>query len=320
MCDLDLFRYSSLMSIYVAGINGMVGSAVAELARSRGQEVFGKSSSELNFMDRDATFRELKSAHIDKLVIAASKVGGIGANSNFPVEFLSNNLQIQTNLIDGAYLAGIEKVLFLGSSCIYPKFASQPISEDSLLTGKLEPTNEPYAIAKISGLTLINAYRNQYEKKWISAMPTNLYGPRDNFDTETSHVLPALIRKFHDAKTSGRTNVKLWGDGTPLREFLHVNDLAEACLLLLEIYDDSIALNVGSGREISIAQLAQLVARVTEFEGEITFDTSKPNGTPRKILDSSRIFDLGWTPKIDLENGIVSTYEWFKLNPAKRIT
>jgi GDP-L-fucose synthase len=282
------------MRIYIAGINGMVGSAIAEEAKKQGHEVLGRNSKELDLTDRNAVFTELTATKPDALVIAAAKVGGIGANSNFPVDFLSVNLQIQTNLLDGAHAADIEKVLFLGSSCIYPKFAPQPIPESALLTGALEPTNEPYAIAKIAGLKLVEAYRKQYGHSWISAMPTNLYGPRDNFDLETAHVLPALLHRFHNAKSKGLPEVTIWGDGTPLREFLHVQDLALASLALLDKYDSSVAINVGSGEEVSILELAQKIAQVVGFEGEINFDKSKPNGTPRKLLDTSSLKNLGW--------------------------
>ena len=305
------------MRIYIAGINGMVGSAIAEEAKKQGHEVLGRSSKELDLTDRNAVFAELTAIKPDALVIAAAKVGGIGANSNFPVDFLSVNLQIQTNLLDGAHAADIEKVLFLGSSCIYPKFAPQPIPESALLTGALEPTNEPYAIAKIAGLKLVEAYRKQYGHNWISAMPTNLYGPRDNFDLETAHVLPALLHRFHNAKSKGLPEVTIWGDGTPLREFLHVQDLALASLALLDKYDSSVAINVGSGEEVSILELAQKIAQVVGFEGEINFDKSKPNGTPRKLLDTSSLKNLGWKAQVDLTNGLMSTYDWFLNNDAK---
>ena len=305
------------MRIYIAGINGMVGSAIAEEAKKQGHEVLGRSSKELDLTDRNAVFAELTAIKPDALVIAAAKVGGIGANSNFPVDFLSVNLQIQTNLLDGAHAADIEKVLFLGSSCIYPKFAPQPIPESALLTGALEPTNEPYAIAKIAGLKLVEAYRKQYGHNWISAMPTNLYGPRDNFDLETAHVLPALLHRFHNAKSKGLPEVTIWGDGTPLREFLHVQDLALASLALLDKYDSSVAINVGSGEEVSILELAQKIAQVVGFEGEINFDKSKPNGTPRKLLDTSSLKNLGWKAQVDLTNGLISTYDWFLNNDAK---
>ena len=305
------------MHIYIAGINGMVGSAIAEEAKKQGHEVIGKSSKELDLTNRDAVFAEMQSVKPDALVIAAAKVGGIGANSNFPVDFLSVNLQIQTNLLDAAHAADIERVLFLGSSCIYPKFAPQPIPETALLTGELEPTNEPYAIAKIAGLKLVEAYRKQYGHRWISAMPTNLYGPRDNFDLESAHVLPALIHRFHNAKTKNLPEVSIWGDGTPLREFLHVQDLASACLMLLAEYDGSVAINIGSGQETSILELAQSIAKVTSFEGDIKFDTNKPNGTPRKLLDTQFLNNLGWKAQVGLTDGLASTYAWFLNNKAK---
>lgn len=295
----------------------MVGSAIAAESRLRGYEVLGKSSLELDFTDRKLTFREMESIKPDFLVITAAKVGGIGTNLSKPVDFLSINLQIQTNLLDAANSAGIERVLFLGSSCIYPKFATQPIREESLLTGALEPTNEAYAIAKIAGLKLVEAYRKQYHRNWISAMPTNLYGPRDNFNLETAHVLPALIHRFHLAKTSKSKQIQIWGDGTPLREFLHVEDLARACLIMLEKHNDADALNIGSGQEISIKNLAILISRIVGFKGEISFDTNKPNGTPRKLLESQKIADLGWKPQIQLDKGIESTYNWFLAHQMK---
>jgi GDP-L-fucose synthase len=259
----------------------------------------------------------MKSVKPNALVIAAAKVGGIGANSTFPVDFLSVNLQIQTNLLDAAHAADIERVLFLGSSCIYPKFAPQPIPESALLTGELEPTNEPYAIAKIAGLKLVEAYRKQYGHKWISAMPTNLYGPRDNFDLESAHVLPALIHRFHNAKVNDLAEVAIWGDGTPLREFLHVEDLASACLMLLNEYDGSVAINVGSGEEVTILQLAKSISKVVGYEGKITFNIAKPNGTPRKLISSEKLSNLGWNSRIDLQSGLTSTYDWFIDNEAR---
>ena len=305
------------MRIYVAGINGMVGSAIALEAKAQGQDVVGKSSRDLDFTNRTDVIQELISIKPDSLVIAAAKVGGIGANSAMPVDFLSVNLQIQTNLIDAAHIAGIERVLFLGSSCIYPTLATQPMAESALLTGQLEPTNAPYAIAKIAGLKLIEAYRAQFKHRWISAMPTNLYGPRDNFNLETAHVLPALIHRFHNATVNGVPDVMIWGDGTPLREFLHVEDLARASLMLLDDYDQSVAINIGSGQEVSIANLAALVSKIIGYEGKITFDKDRPNGTPRKLLDSSKISELGWKPRINLEDGIALTYDWFLKHQTK---
>lgn len=305
------------MRIYVAGISGMVGSAFALEAKAQGHQVIGKPSSKLNFTDRKATFMELEDSKPDALIIAAAKVGGIGANSSMPVDFLSINLQIQTNLLDAAHAAKIKKVLFLGSSCIYPKLAPQPIPESALLTGTLEPTNESYAIAKIAGLKLVEAYKRQFGYRWISAMPTNMYGPRDNFNLESAHVLPALIHRFHNAKTNGANEVEIWGDGSPLREFLHVTDLARACLILLNKYDGSTAINIGSGQEISIEQLAKLISKVVGYSGEIVFNVTRPNGTPRKLLDSSKIAQLGWTPRVTLEEGIISTYDWFLAHDLK---
>jgi GDP-L-fucose synthase len=305
------------MRLYIAGINGMVGSAIAFEANAQGFEVSGKSSKELDLTDRKVVFEEIQSNKPDALIIAAAKVGGIGANSSMPVDFLSINLQIQTNLLDAAHKANINKVLFLGSSCIYPKLTPQPITESALLTGELEPTNESYAIAKIAGLKLVEAYRRQFERHWISAMPTNLYGPRDNFDLETAHVLPALIHRFHDAKVNNANEVEIWGDGSPVREFLYVDDLARACLVLLNQYDDSVAINIGSGQEISIGQLAKLISKVVDYSGEIVFNENRPNGTPRKLLDSSKIAQLGWSPQVKLEDGIVSTYDWFLKHHVK---
>jgi GDP-L-fucose synthase len=274
----------------------------------------GQTRSELDLLDRKAVFEYLSREKPDAVVIAAAKVGGIQANSSYPVEFLSQNLQIETNLMDGAHAAGIEKLLFLGSSCVYPKLAPQPIKEEYLLTGELEKTNEAYALAKISGLKLVQAYRNQYGHRWISAMPTNMYGPGDNFELENSHVLPALIRKFHDAKTSGADSVTLWGTGTPKREFLHSDDLGRACVFLLENYDDDIAINLGVGEDISIKELAELIQSVVGFEGKIEWDSSKPDGTPRKLLEVSRAKSLGWKPLVSLESGIARTYKWFLEN------
>jgi len=300
--------------MYIAGINGMVGSAIAIEAKSQGYDVIGKSSTDLDLTDRKSVFDEMNKFNPDTLVIAAAKVGGIGANSNLPVDFLSINLQIQTNLLDAAHHAEIERVLFLGSSCIYPRLAPQPILESSLLTGQLEPTNEPYAIAKIAGLKLVEAYRRQFGHNWISAMPTNLYGPRDNFNLQTAHVLPALLHRFHIAKLNGAQNVDIWGDGSPLREFLHVEDLARACLILLSSYDEATPINIGYGQEISIRDLAQLISNVVGFEGDITFNSSMPNGTPRKFLDSTRMKKLGWKPQHSLTTGIATTYDWFVTN------
>jgi GDP-L-fucose synthase len=262
-------------------------------------------------------FEFLAKAKPDAIVIAAAKVGGIHANRTYPVQFLSENLQIETNLMDAAHAAGIQRLLFLGSSCVYPKLAQQPIKEEYLLTGELEKTNEAYALAKISGLKLVQAYRKQYGYNWISAMPTNMYGPGDNFDLENSHVLPALIRKFHDAKTQRKPSVTVWGSGSPKREFLHADDLGRACLFLLENYDDDVAINVGVGDELTIKELAGLIQGVVGFNGKIDWDSSRPDGTPRKLLDVSRISALGWKAQISLEDGLRSTYEWYKDNGSR---
>jgi len=303
------------MKIYVAGHKGLVGSAIVRAIESEGKHTWvGKTRAELDLLDRKAVFEYLSKQKPDAVVIAAAKVGGIQANNTYPVEFLSQNLQIETNLMDGAHEAGIEKLLFLGSSCVYPKMAEQPIKEEYLLTGELEKTNEAYALAKISGLKLVQAYRKQYGHRWISAMPTNMYGPGDNFDLENSHVLPALIRKFHDAKTSGADSVTLWGTGTPKREFLHSDDLGRACAFLLENYDDDVAINIGVGEDISIKELAAQIKKVVGFQGSIEWDSSKPDGTPRKLLDVSRTKALGWFPSISLQDGLSSTYTWFLKN------
>ena len=301
--------------IYIAGHRGLVGSAIVRQLEAAGNDNWiGATRDELNLCEREAVFDFMGQQRPTAVIIAAAKVGGIVANNNFPVEFLSENVQVQTNLMDAAHKFDVEHLVFLGSSCIYPKFAPQPISEDSLLTGLLEETNEAYAIAKIAGVKLVQAYRKEFGRKWTSAMPTNLYGPGDNFDPQTSHVLPALLRKFHEAKLSGLDSVTLWGSGTPRREFLHVDDLAKAVLFLLQGYDEATAINVGTGVDIEISELANLIAEVTNFQGSINWDTSKPDGTPRKLLDVSRINQLGWNSEILLTDGIKSTYEWFVQN------
>ena len=301
-------------TVYVAGHNGLVGSAVWRALQARGYErLVGWRSAEIDLRDRDATRDAVGSAQPDVMIVAAAKVGGILANSTHPVEFLNDNLRIQTNLFEAAHEAGVERVLFLGSSCIYPKLAPQPIHESSLLTGHLEPTNQAYAIAKIAGITAVQSYREQFGLPWISAMPTNLYGPGDNFDLQSSHVLPAMIRKFHEAKLRG-TAVSLWGTGAPRREFLHVDDLADATLHLLEQYDDPQTINIGTGKDITIRELAETVADVVGFSGAVEWDTSKPDGTPRKLLDISRLEALGWKPRVPLRDGIAATYDWFLAN------
>ena len=298
------------MKIYVAGHRGMVGSAIVRAIGGEGKHTWiGATRSELDLTDRNAVFDYLKENKPDAVIIAAAKVGGIVANHSFPVDFLSENLQIQTNLIDGSHAAGIEKLVFLGSSCIYPKFAEQPISESSLLRGELESTNEPYALAKIAGLKLVQAYRKQFGHKWISLMPTNMYGPGDNYDVESSHVIPGMIMKFCNAKNNGQSSVTLWGTGSPLREFLNVDDLASATLFALEKYDGEVALNVGSGEEVSIKELAETIKSSVGFTGEIHWDASKPDGTPRKLLDSSKLEDLGWKPSLTLREGLAKTIQ-----------
>jgi GDP-L-fucose synthase len=303
---------TNLEKIYVAGHAGLVGSAIVRhIERFGNSSWIGASRAELNLCDRDSVFDFMQTNKPDAVIIAAAKVGGIVANSTFPVEFLSENVQVQTNIMDAAHKFNVENLVFLGSSCIYPKFAPQPINEDSLLTGPLEETNEAYAIAKIAGVKLVQAYRKEFGRKWSSAMPTNLYGPGDNFDLQTSHVLPALMRKFHEAKASNLDSVTLWGSGSPKREFLHVDDLAKAILFLLDGYDDAVAINVGTGVDLEIRELANLIAQVTDYNGKIEWDTSKPDGTPRKLLDVSRINKLGWRSEITLEQGVASTYEWY---------
>lgn len=305
------------MKIYVAGHRGLVGSAIVRAIEAEGKHTWiGRTRTELDLLDRKSVFAFLAQEKPDAVVIAAAKVGGIHANDTYPVQFLTENLQIESNLMDGAHAAQIEKLLFLGSSCVYPKMAQQPIKEEYLLTGELEKTNEAYALAKISGLKLVQAYRKQYGHKWISAMPTNMYGPGDNFDLENSHVLPALIRKFTDAKTQGRPSVTLWGTGSPMREFLHADDLGRACVYLLENYNDEVAINVGTGKDITIRELAELVKDVVGFRGSIEWDSSKPDGTPRKVLDISRIQSLGWEPTFTLRQGIESTFQSYLRNHA----
>lgn len=301
--------------IYIAGHNGMVGSAIWRMLTSLGYtNLQGWSSSELDLTDREATIEKISEYVPDLVIMAAARVGGIGSNSKYPVEFLAENTRIQNNVFEAANIVNVERLLFLGSSCIYPKFAPQPIKESSLMTGALEPTNDGYAIAKIAGVLHIQGYRREYGRKWISAMPTNLYGPNDNFDVESGHVLPALIRKFHEAKIAESETVTLWGDGSSFREFLHVEDLARACLLLLENYDENEPINVGYGSDISIMDLALLVSKTVGYEGKIVWDVTKPNGTPKKLLDSSRIFNLGWQPEQTLESGLQATYRWFLEN------
>ena len=299
--------------VWVAGHRGMVGGAVARRLGSEGCELLLAGRDVVDLCDQPAVQAWMVANRPDCIVVAAAKVGGIHANNVAPVDFLQDNLVIQNNILAAAHDNDVDRLLFLGSSCIYPKFADQPIGEDSLLTGTLEPTNEWYAIAKIAGIKLCQAYRKQYGRDWISAMPTNLYGPGDNYDLETSHVLPALLRKFHEAKVSGAKEVVLWGSGSPLREFLHCDDLADALVFLLKHYSEYEHINVGSSTEVTIKGLAETIAQVVGYEAELVFDSSKPDGTPRKLMDSSRLHELGWNNVRSLEDGIASTYEyWLK--------
>jgi GDP-L-fucose synthase len=305
------------MKYLVAGATGLAGSAVMRALESAGIHPIGISSSNLNLLDRSATFSFILEHRPDVIIDAAARVGGIGANSELPVEFISENLQMQVNLMDAAHQASVEQFVFLGSACIYPKFCEQPIREESLLTGLLEPTNSAYAIAKIAGLETINAYRKQFGKKWISIMPTNLYGPNDNFDELSGHVLPSLIAKFERARRENARKVVLWGSGLPRREFLHADDLAQAILLCLEKYDSSMPINVGVGEDITIKELAGMIAEESGFKGEVIWDRTKPDGTPRRVLEVSRIKTLGWMPKIELRDGISETISWFRNNYSK---
>ncbi|MGH4008766.1 MAG: GDP-L-fucose synthase family protein [Pseudonocardiaceae bacterium] len=301
--------------VHVAGHRGLVGGAVWRRLQARGHsDLIGRSSAELDLTDRAAVFDFYERERPQYVILAAAKVGGILANSTKPADFLSENLRIQVNVLDAAHRFGVRRLLFLGSSCIYPKFAPQPISEDSLLTGTLEPTNDAYAIAKIAGILHVQALRRQHGCSFISAMPTNLYGPGDNFDLTTSHVLPAMIRRFSEAKGSGAPSVTLWGTGAPRREFLYVDDLAAACVTLLERYDDDAPINVGVGKDVPIRDLAETVAEVVGYRGAIEWDTSKPDGTPRKLLDVGRINALGWKPQMGLVDGITATWQWFQHN------
>ncbi len=298
--------------IYVAGHNGMVGSAIVRRLKELGHNnLVVRSSKELDLRNQNAVNTFFETEKPDYVFLAAAKVGGIQANNIYRAEFLYDNLMIEANIINAAYTHKVEKLLFLGSSCIYPKLAPQPLNEDYLLTGELEPTNEPYAIAKIAGIKLCESYRDQYDANFISAMPTNLYGPNDNYDLQNSHVLPALLRKFHEAKKSNATSVEVWGSGSPKREFLHVDDLAQACVFLMNDYSGTDWLNIGTGEDISIKDLALLIKSIVGFEGELTFDSSKPDGTPRKLMDVSRLHKLGWKHRINLKEGIEKVYADF---------
>ena len=297
--------------IYVAGHRGLVGSAIVKKLQELGYEnLVCKAHNEVDLMRQGEVEQFFDQERPEYVFLAAAKVGGILANSTYPADFIYNNLVIQTNVIHASYLFNAKKLLFLGSSCIYPKLCPQPMKEEYLLSGYLEPTNEPYAIAKIAGIKMCQYYNRQYDTHFISVMPTNLYGPNDNFDLETSHVLPALIRKFHEGKTKDRKEVEIWGTGKPRREFLYVDDLADACVHLMNHYDESDFINIGTGKDSSIRELAEIVAKVVGFEEKLRFDTSKPDGTPQKLLDVSRLKSLGWSPRISLKDGIKQTYEW----------
>jgi GDP-L-fucose synthase len=305
-------RRMTLQPVFVAGHRGLVGGAVVRELRSAGYErVITRTRTELDLMDCAAVRSFFETERPARVVLAAAKVGGIKANADRPVEFLLENLKIQNNVIEAAHAIGVEKLLFLGSSCIYPKFAPQPIPESALLTGELEPTNEPYAIAKIAGIKLCQAYAREYGDRFISAMPTNLYGPGDNFNLQTSHVLPALLRKVHEAKLANAPEVVIWGTGTPRREFLHVYDLARGCRFLLENYDSPEIVNIGVGEDIAIRELAELICEIIGYHGALVFDSTKPDGTPRKLMDVSRIHALGWKAGISLKDGIRDTYQWY---------
>jgi GDP-L-fucose synthase len=308
----------AFQSVYVAGHKGLVGSALMRALQKKGyKKILVQTHKELDLRNEERVREFFSKARPEAVVIAAARVGGIKANSDYPVEFLLENLQIQNNVIAMSYEFGVRKLLFLGSSCIYPKLAAQPIREESLLAGPLEPSNEPYAIAKIAGIKLCQAYTRQYGANFICAMPTNIYGPGDNFDLEKSHVLPALIRKVHDAKMKNQRTVTIWGTGTPRREFLHADDLADALCFLLENYDSPEIINVGYGEDVTIYELVKIIGRVVGIEMEIELDTRKPDGTPRKLLDTSRLRALGWRPRIALEDGILQTYQWLLQSGAE---
>jgi GDP-L-fucose synthase len=305
------------MSILVLGGSGLVGSAIIRELERQNKRVIGVSSKELNLLDRDRTFTVIKEINPVAIIDAAGKVGGIVGNDSHPVDFLTQNVQMQSNAMDAAHASGIKKFVFLGSGCVYPRNCPQPIKEDYLLTGELEQTNSAYAVAKIAGIELIKAYRKQYGHSWISLMPANLYGPNDNFDLEMGHVFPAFIRKFSEAVKNNSAEVLLWGSGSPLREFLHVDDLAQAVLLCMEKYDESQQINIGSGIEVTIKDLAQMVATKAGFKGKIVWDANRPDGTPRKILDNSKLEKLGWKPSIPLDEGISSTLNWYQNNKVR---
>ncbi|CAN7361273.1 GDP-L-fucose synthase [Rhizobium sp. LjRoot254] len=302
--------------VWVAGHRGMVGSAIMRRLDSEGCEVLVASRQEADLRDQAATMAWIEKAKPDAVFLAAAKVGGILANDTYPADFLYDNLMIEANIINGAFKVGVEKLMFLGSSCIYPKFAAQPITEDAMLTGPLEPTNEWYAIAKIAGIKLADAYRKQHGADFISGMPTNLYGPGDNFDLNSSHVMPALIRKAHEAKLAGAPDITIWGTGTPRREFLHVDDCADACVHLMKNYSAAGHVNIGSGDDITILELTKLVCDAVGFQGEIAHDLTKPDGTPRKLMSADKLRGMGWQPSIELKDGIAAVYKWFLENKA----
>lgn len=303
------------MKIYVAGHTGLVGSAIVrKIEKDAVHTWIGKTRAELDLFDFDAVRSFLKTELPDAVIVAAAKVGGIGANSKFPVEFLNENLRIELNLLEAAHAVGIPRLLFLGSSCIYPKFANQPIKESELLSGYLEPTNEPYAIAKIAGLKMVEAYATEYGRDWISAMPTNIYGPNDNFNLESAHVLPALISRFQSAKINQHNEVTLWGTGSPRREFLFSDDLADACIFMLENIHQADHFNVGTGTDITIRDLAQLISEFIDFPGDISWDSSKPDGTPRKVLNVEKLALHGWSSRTSVTDGVLQTIDWFRSN------
>ena len=305
------------MKVLVAGATGLAGSAIAKAFKAEGHDLVSANRTTVDLLNLDASRRFLMSIKPNLVIDAAAKVGGIGANNSKPVEFLSDTLRIQNNLMQASFEADVEKFVFLGSSCIYPRHCSQPIKEEYLMTGPLESSNSAYAVAKIAGIEMINSYRKEFGLNWISVMPTNLYGPGDNFNLETSHVLPALIRKFIEAESTRADIVSIWGTGSPLREFMHVNDLATAVIVAAEKYDSSLHLNIGTGQELSILDLANKIAELTGYKGKIVLDPTKPDGTPRKVLDVTRISALGWRPTITLENGLASTIDWYKQAVAR---
>lgn len=304
--------------IYIAGHRGLVGSAIMRRLKAEGYKNFiTRTHAELDLTRQEKVEEFFREERPDYVFLAAARVGGIYANNTFPAEFIYSNLTIQTNIIHASYLFGVKKMLFLGSSCIYPKNCPQPMKEEYLLGGHLEPTNEPYAVAKIAGIKMCQAYNRQYGTNFLSVMPTNLYGPNDNFDLKTSHVLPALIRKFHEAKIKGLSEVEIWGTGSPMREFLHVDDLADACLFLMKNYNKSEIINIGAGKDLTIKELAEIIACIVKFEGRLVFNSIKPDGMPKKLLDVSRLHSLGWMAKIGLEQGIAKTYKWYVENVYK---